>query len=167
MDYATKWPEAKAVTSPTSKAAADLIVDITNCFGVPVEILTDRGAHFVGTMMWQVYKQFRIHKITTTSYYPRIDGMVERFNATIKSMFRKSQSVFQGQWDNALPFVLGEYRSTPCRTTGFIPAELLLGHNISTPLAVMKYQWTGEKFDKKHLRRYLVRLLEGMEEMRQ
>ena len=36
MDYATKWPEAKAVNSPTSKAATDLVVDITNCFGVPV-----------------------------------------------------------------------------------------------------------------------------------
>ena len=34
MDYVTKWPEAKAVTSPTSKAATDLIVDITNRFGV-------------------------------------------------------------------------------------------------------------------------------------
>ena len=143
----TKWPEAKAVTSPTSKAAADIIVDITNRIGVPVEILTDRGAHFVGTMMRQVYKQLRIHKITTTPYQPQIDGMVERFNATLKSMLRKSLSVFQGQWDKALPFVLGEYRSTPCRTTCFTPAELLLGHNIRIPLAVMKYQRTGEKLD--------------------
>ena len=31
----------------------------------------------------------------------------------------------------------------------------------------MKYQWTGEKVVKKPLRRYLVRLVEGMEEMRQ
>ena len=108
MDYATKWPEAKAVTSPTSKAAADLIENITNRFGVPVEILTDGGAHFVGTMMRQLYKQLRIHKITTTPYHPQTDGMVERFNATLKSMLRKSLSAFQGQWDEALPFVLGE-----------------------------------------------------------
>ena len=30
MDYGTKWPEAKAVTSLTSNAVADLIVDISN-----------------------------------------------------------------------------------------------------------------------------------------
>ena len=167
MDYATKWPEAKAVTSPISKAAADLIVDITNRFGFPVEILPDRGAHFVGTMMRQLYKQLRIHKLTTTPYHPQTDGMVERFNATLKSMLRKSLSAFQGQWDEALPFVLGEYRSTPCRATGFTPAKLLLGNNIRTPLAVMRYQWTGEKIVKKPLGRYLVRLVEGMEEMRQ
>ena len=167
MDYATKWTEAKAVTSPTSKAAADVIVDITNCFGVPVEILTDRESLFVGTMMRQLYKQLRIPKITTTPYHPQTDGMVERFNATLKSMLRKSLSAFQGQWDEALPFVFGEYRNTPCRTTGFTPAELLLGHNIRTPLAVMKYQWTGDKVVKKPLGRYLVRLVGGMEEMRQ
>ena len=143
-------------------------MDITNCFGVPVEILTDRGAHFVGIMMSQLYKQLRIHKITTTPYHPQTDGMVERFNATLKSMLRKSLSAFQGQWDEALLFVLGEYRSTPCRATGFTPAELLLGHNIRTPLAVVIYQWrTGEKVVTKPLGRYLVRLVEGMEEMRQ
>ena len=82
----------------------------------------------MGTMMRQLYKQLRIHQITTTPYHPQTDGMVERFNATLKLMLRKSLSAFQGQWDKALPFVLGEYRSTPCRATGFTPAELLLGH---------------------------------------
>ena len=77
MDYATKWPEAKAVTSPTSKADADLIVDITNHFGVSVGILTDREAHFVGTMMRQLYKQLRIHKITTTPYHPQQLGWLK------------------------------------------------------------------------------------------
>ena len=43
----------------------------------------------------------------------------------------------------------------------------MLGHNIRTPLAVIKYQWTGEKIVKNPFGRYLVRLVEGMEEMRQ
>ena len=98
----------------------------------------------MGTMR-QLYKQLRIHNITTTPYHPQTDGMVERFNATLKSMLRKSLSACQGLWDEALPLVLGEYRITSCRATGFTPAELSLGHNIRTPLAVMNYQWTGEK----------------------
>ena len=74
----------------------------------------------MGTMMRQLYKQLRIHKITTTLYHPQTDGMVERFNATLKSMLRKSLSAFQGQWDEALPFVL--------ENTEALLAELLALH---------------------------------------
>ena len=66
MDYATRWPEAKAVSAPTSRAAVDVILDIYNRFGVPKEILTNRGSHFVNAMLRNVYKRWRIHHITTT-----------------------------------------------------------------------------------------------------
>ena len=66
--------------------------------------------------------------------------MVERFNGTLKSMLKHSFCSLHGQWDLALLLVLGEYRSTLCRATGFTPAELLLGGNIRTPLKVLKEQ---------------------------
>ena len=112
MDYATRWPEAKAVSAPTSRAAVDVILDICNRFGVPKEILTDTGSHFVNVMLRNVYKRLRIHHITTTPYHPQTDGMVERYNGTLKSMLKRSLSTFHGQWDQALPFVLGEYRKS-------------------------------------------------------
>ena len=120
MDYATRWPEAKAVSAPTSRAAVDVILDICNRFAVPKEILTDRGSHFVNAMLRNVYKRLRIHHITTTPYLPQTDGMVERFNGTLKSKLKRSLSTFHGQWDQALPFVLGEYHSSPCRATGLL-----------------------------------------------
>ena len=170
MDYATRWPEAKAVSAPTSRTAADMILDMCCCFGVPKEILTDRGSHFVNSLLKTIYTKLGIRHITTTPYHPQTDGMVERFNGTQKSMLKRSFCSFHGQWDRALPLVLGEYRSTPCRATGFTPAELLLGGNIRTPLKVPKEQWTTKEnepnYTKKNMGRYVTDLVDGMEKMR-
>ena len=66
--------------------------------------------------------------------------------------------------------VLREYRSTPCRATGFTPAELLFGRNIRTPLKVLKEQWITKEIEpncaQKQLGRYVTDLVEGMEKMR-
>ena len=170
MDYATRWPEAKAVSAPTSRTAADMILDICCRFGVPKEILTDRGSHFVNSVLKTIYTKLGIRHITTTPYHPQTDGMVERFNGTLKSMLKRSFCSFHGQWDLALPLVLGEYHSTPCRATGFTPAELLLGGNIRTPLKVLKEQWTTKEnepnYTKKSMGRYVTDLVDGMEKMR-
>ena len=65
---------------------------------------------------------------------------------------------------------LGEYRSTPCRATGFTLAKLLLGGNIRTPLKVLKEQWMKKEIEpnctQKQLGRYVTDLVEGMEKMR-
>ena len=79
-------------------------------------------------------------------------------------------STFHGQWDQDLPFVLGEYRSSPCRATGFTPAKLLLGRNLKTTLEIFKIQWSCEDRDYakkgKSLGRFFTDLIEGMEKMR-
>ena len=96
--------------------------------------------------------------------------MVKRFNGTLKSMLKRSLCSFYGLWDQALPLVLGEYRSTPCTATGFTPAELFLGGNIRTPLKVLKEQWMTKEIEpncnQKQLGRYVTNLVEGMEKMR-
>ena len=170
MDYTTRWPEAKAVLAPTSRTAADMILDICCRFGVPKEILTDRGSHLVNSLLKTIYTKLGIRHITTTPYHPQTDGMVERFNGTLKTMLKRSFCSFHGQWDLALPLVSGEYRSTPCRATGFTPAKLLLGGNIRTPLKVLKEQWTAKEnepnYTKKNMGRYVTDLVDGMEKMR-
>ena len=105
MDYGTRWPEAKAVSAPTSRTAADIVLDICCHFGVPKEILTDRGSHFVNSLLKTFHKKLGIRHITTTPYHPQTDGMVERFNGTLKSMLKRSLCSFHGQWDQVLPLV--------------------------------------------------------------
>ena len=68
-----------------------------------------------------------------TAYHPECDGMVERFNHTLKSMLCKRVAQFGAQWDKNLSGVLWAYRNTPHETTGEKPLFLPLGWDCRSP----------------------------------
>ena len=70
---------------------------------------------------WRKYRLLHIKKIRTTPYHPQTDGVVERFNGTLKSILRKFVSRSQKDWDEYLPYLLFAYREVPQETTGFSP----------------------------------------------
>ena len=72
-------------------------------------------------------------KLNTTAYHPQCDGMVERFNRTLKTMLRKHAAKFGSQWDRYLSGVLWAYRNTPHESTGEKPSYLLFGIDCRTP----------------------------------
>ena len=55
------------------------------------------------------------------------DGLVERFNQTLKGMLRKNAREDGKDWDALIPFVLFAYREVPQESTGFSPFELMYG----------------------------------------
>ena len=98
-------------------------------FGVPEALLSDRGTNLLSHLMKDVCKLLGIRKLNTT----QCDGMVERFNRTLKTILRKHAARFGVQWDRYLPGVLWAYRNTPHDSTGEKPSFLLLGHDCRTP----------------------------------
>ena len=102
-------------------------------FGVPEALLSDRGTNLLSHLMQDVCKLLGIRKLNTTAYHPQCDGMVERFNRTLKTILRKHAARFGTQWDRYLPGVLWAYRNTPHDSTGEKLSFLLLGHDCRTP----------------------------------
>ena len=91
-DYATRYPEAIPLPSvEASRIARELILLFTRV-GVPQEVLTDQGTNFMSALLEDIYQALHIRRIRTTPYHPQTDGLVERFNATLKSMLRKFTS---------------------------------------------------------------------------
>ena len=68
------------------RIASILVEEVIPFFGVPEALLTDRGTNLLSNLMLDLCKGLGIKKLNTTAYHPHCDGMVERFNTTLKAM---------------------------------------------------------------------------------
>ena len=89
MDYTSKWPEAYALRNVTTETVVKCLIDMTARVGIPEEELTDSGSNFVFKTMREYCTTMGIEQIKTSPYHPQTDGMVEKFNATLKRLLRK------------------------------------------------------------------------------
>ena len=66
-----------------------------------------------------------IKKLNTTALHPQCNGMVERFNRTLKTMLREHVSRFGMKWHTHLSSVIWVYRNMLHSSTGKKPLFLL------------------------------------------
>ena len=147
MDYTTKWPEAFALKNATAETIVDCLIELTARVGIPEEILADNGTNFMSKVMKQFCQTTGVHQIRTSPYHSQTDGMVERFNSTLKWLLRKLTQNSTVEWDKCLPFVLWAYRGTIHSTTGFSPYQLLFGREMRMPLDELVRYWKGKEKD--------------------
>lgn len=165
-DYATRYPEAFPLRNTKSRQVANCLLQLFSRVGVPREILTDQGTNFNSKFMKQVYSLLGIKGIRTTPYHPQTDGMVERFNQTLKAMLRKFVSDTGADWDQWLPYLLFAYREVPQASTGYSPFELLYGRQVRGPLDVLREAWMGEGPAKPtNLISYVLKMRDKLEEL--
>ena len=132
QDYFTKWPLVYPVPDQKVSHLVELLTkEVIPFFWVPEALLSDRGTNLLSNLMKDVCSALGINKLNTTAYHPQCDGMVERFNRTLKAMLRKHAGRYGNQWDRYLARILWAYRNTPHETTGEKPSFLLFGMNCS------------------------------------
>ena len=127
-----------------SECMAEELVKIFSRVGIPREILTDQGSNFTSHLLTEIYRLLHIHPIRTTPYHPQTDGLVERFNKTLKALLCKATSDIGKDWDKLLPYLLFAYREVPQASTGFLPFELLYGRAVRGPLDILKETWEAD-----------------------
>ncbi|XP_076451106.1 uncharacterized protein LOC143286993 [Babylonia areolata] len=144
VDYATRYPEAVALKGIDSVTVADALWQMWTRVGVPSEVLTDRGTQFTSDVMAQVNRLLGIHGRTTTPYHAQANGLVERFNATLKKMIQRLCIEKPKDWDLFIPAVLFAFREVPQESLRFSPFELLYGRTVRGPMALLRQLWTKE-----------------------
>ena len=141
---ASKWPEALPLRSITAKSVALGLVEIFSRTGIPLELLSDQGAQFIGKVVSKLCKSLHIQKLKTTPYHPETNGIVERLHGTLGAMLTKATS--QGlDWVGQIPFAL---RAAPNRETMFSPYELVFGRQVRTPLDIIHQGWAELEFEE-------------------
>ena len=134
QDFFTKWPFVFAIPDQKTERIAKLLAqEIIPFFGVPEALLSDRGTNLLSHLVLDLCDMFGIKKLNTTSYHPQCDGMVERFNRTLKIMLRKHAARFGNQWDKYLSGILWSYRNTRHSSTREKPSFLLFGLDGRSP----------------------------------
>ena len=166
IDFATRYPEAVPFKNIDTETVAEALVDIFSRLRVPEEILSDLGTQFISECMKEVTRLLSIKQLTTTPYHPMCNGLMEKFNGTMKSMLKRLCSEQPRQWNRYINALLFAYREVPQESTGFSPFELLYGRAVRGPMFILKELWTKEleEPEVKNSYQYVFELREKLED---
>ena len=133
QDYLSKWPEVYALPDHKAETVAKCLLDLVWRHGVPNRIIHDRAAEFLSDILQETARLIGVKQLPTSGGHPQTDGLVERFNKTLKQMLSKVVAKGGSNWDKMLGPVLLAYRVTPHSSTGISPFFLVYGRTPCLP----------------------------------
>ncbi|MCO5598370.1 hypothetical protein L7F22_052465 [Adiantum nelumboides] len=137
VDYMTRWAEATTSARITAKEVAKFVYESICCkFGVPLEILSDRGPGFRGDLVGELMKKLGIERRPYTPYYPQCNGLVEKVNGMICKIITKQVVSKPKDWDKHLSAALWAYRTSFRTSLGYTPYHLVFGKEAILPIEV-------------------------------
>jgi len=109
-------------------------------YGIPQQILSDRGSQFTGSIFQLLCKIYGIDKLFTTAYHPQTNGMIERFHRFLKERLRalaqdRQLDFINGtdDWDLYVKEIEFAYNTTPNEMTKKAPFDIIFGDTIKIP----------------------------------
>ena len=125
-DHFRRYALAVVMKDQTSKTVMKIFYEhFIAVFGVPMKLLSDRGANFTSTLVEELYAAFGIQRCRTTTYHTQCNEQVERFHQMLFHMIDKLAHDKKAQWEQHLPELLQAYNSTWSAVTGFLPHYLM------------------------------------------
>ena len=133
--------------------------------GVPKEILTDMGSQFTSALMKEVSRFLSFKQLVTSPYHPICNGLVERFNGTLKKMLTRMCTERPKDWNKYIDPLLLAYRKVPQEIQGFSPFELIYGWPVRGSMHVLRELWTKDIEDTQVCTtyQYVLDLMERLE----
>nr|KAJ0220145.1 hypothetical protein LSAT_V11C200051500 [Lactuca sativa] len=86
LEYVSKWVEAKATRSDDAKTVIEFLKsNVLVRFGVPRDLISDRGTHFLNKMMEALLRKYNATHHVSTAYHPQTNGQTAVSNREVKS----------------------------------------------------------------------------------
>ncbi|MCO5557833.1 hypothetical protein L7F22_011405 [Adiantum nelumboides] len=163
VDYMTRWAEATTTSRITAVEVAKFIFEHICCrFGVPLEILSDRGSGFRGYLVGELMKKLKIKRRHSTPYYPQCNGLMGKVNGMICKIITKQVVSKPKEWDKHLEAALWSYRTSFRTSLGYTPYHLVFGKEAILPievqLASLRVLASGRETPKEQLQKWILDL---------
>lgn len=128
IEETTRWPIAVPVQEATAEVAGKLLYEnVVVNFGVPSEIITDRGRNFLARSLQEYLRIVGVKHRKTSAYHPRTNGKVENFNGTLGRLLAKCVQSARHKWDQFIPEALFNIRVRTHSILNKSPFELVYG----------------------------------------
>ena len=145
VDECSRYPVVRKVSSTAANNVLPALDEIFSILGVPTKIKSDNGPPFNGHLFKNFVDNLGITHVRITPYWPRANGLCERFMRNLGAIMRKANTSSTA-WENELHEFLRAYRSTPHSSTHKTPCELMFHTPVDTSrLSNMRLRPTPEQ----------------------
>ena len=145
MCQVTCYPAANPLCTITAKSVIKTLIQFIAIFGIPKIVQSDQGSNFSSKLFAQVLKQLNIKHNQASAYHAQSQGALARFHQTLKSSLRAYCTERDRDWEEGLPWLLLAAREVCQDSTGFSPNDLVFGHKVRGPLAVLWDEWSTDE----------------------
>ena len=127
--------------------------------------MSDRGSQFVSDLMREISQLLSARQLQTNPYHAQCNGLVDRWNGTLRRMLQKMAAEKPSDWDRYIPALLFSYREVAQSSLGFSPFELVYGRSVRGPVSVLRDIWADEAINEqtKTTYQYVLELRERLE----
>jgi hypothetical protein len=113
----------------TAPATADLLLKhVFLKFGLPSDIVSDKGSQFEADFFRHICDRLRIKQLRSTAFHPETDGQTERVNQTLKTYLRAFVNHQQSDWPELIKIAEFAINNSRHSSTGQVPLEALMGY---------------------------------------
>jgi transposase InsO family protein len=96
-----------------AERVAEELISFFARVGIPREILSDHGSNFMSQLLVELYGMLKIQPTTKSPYHSQTDGLVERFDKTLKRLLNKLIKDEGKNWDKFILYALFAYHDKP------------------------------------------------------
>ena len=127
-DAYSKYVEIVPIKNKTAEVVAEAFWSRWICrFGVPIQLISDRGLEFTNSVINRLSTRLGIDKRLTSGFHPTSNGMIEIRN---KSLARYIRSVIDEStlyWEELIPAVMFSYNTSTSAAIQTTPFKALYG----------------------------------------
>lgn len=124
-------------TTITSMQLAQLLYKEIICeYGLPDEIISDRGSTFMSDFIQDLWSLLRTKHRPSTAYRPQTDGQTERMNRMLHEYMRCYVGSQHTNWETLLPSAQFAHNNSYLKSIGTTPFHLMYGYHPRTPVTV-------------------------------